>query len=100
MSDAFEALFDLIAVLFALGLSAYAFRLLRVFRGGINETSFKILAAAPLLFAAGELVDALNALDLVTDPSSVIHSTLEILFIVGLFAGFYTLSKAWRIEKR
>jgi hypothetical protein len=100
LADVTEALFDLIGVLFALGLSGYAFTLLRVFRGGINETSFKILAVTPLLFAIAELVDALNALDFVRDPSSIIHSSFEILFIIGLFAGFYKLSKAWRIEKR
>jgi len=100
MADVAEALVDFVAVLFALGLFAYAFKLFRTFRGGIMHTPFKILAPAPLLFAVGEFVDVLVSLGLASDPLGVIHISLEVLFIVALFVGFYKFSKVWTIKTK
>lgn len=95
----FEALFDLIAILFATGLSAYGFKLYQLFRGGIMEKAFQVLATAPLLFVAGEVVDTLDALELIDDPMGVVHISLEVVFIALLFYSFYLLKEAWAIKR-
>jgi hypothetical protein len=100
MADIIETLFDAGAVLLALGLSAYAFKLFRTFRGGIMHSPFRILAPAPLLFAAGEVMDIADNLGVLSDPKGMIHISFEVLFMIALFVGFYQLSKVWNVKAK
>ncbi len=100
MANLLEGLIDFIAVLFALGLSVYGFKLRQTFKGGLMEAPLKVLAPAPLLFAVGELFDVSDNLGIFTDPMGMIHISFEVLFIVALFAGFYQLSKVWNIKTK
>lgn len=100
MADIMEALFDITAILVALGLSAYGFKLLKTFSGGIMQAPFRVLATAPLVFVVGEAFDVLNNLGVMTDPEGIFHISFEVLFIIALFVGFYQLSKVWTLKTK
>lgn len=101
MVDAFvDVVGDVVAIIFTVGLIVYGFLLKRFFRGGMMERPFSILLLAPFFFMLGELFDILDALHVLVDPSGILHVLLEVVFIIVLFYGFYSLREVWRFKQR
>ncbi len=94
-----EIIVDSLVIFLSLGLSFYAYYLSRVFRGGIMEKPFRILALAPLFFMIGESMRLLEVTGILAEFVDILHSVGEGFFIVVLFYGFSLLSSIWRSKK-
>lgn len=94
--------FNLVIIVFSLGLSYYGYRLLSFFKGGIFESSFKILAPLPLIVVVFQIFDLLQYLLVKTSnvettylASQLLHMVSEVMFIALLFYVLNLFYKKW-----
>jgi hypothetical protein len=95
--DVLKLAIDVFGMVFALGMSSYAFLLSKALKGGMLEKPFRILALSPLVFVLGELVDSFEA---TSETLIVIHDVFEVAFVAVVFLGIlsiYTVWKRWQL---
>jgi len=94
--------FNLVIIVFSLGLSYYGYRLLSFFKGGMFESSVKIFAPLPLIVVVFQTFDLLQYL--LVKPSNVettyftsllLHIVSEVMFIALLFYVLNLFYKKW-----
>ncbi|MFQ5999779.1 MAG: hypothetical protein ACE5J6_03275 [Candidatus Bathyarchaeia archaeon] len=94
--------FNLIIIVFSLGLSYYGYRLLALFKGGMFESSLKIFAPLPLIVVVFQIFDLLQYLLVKTSnvettylASQLLHVVSEVMFIALLFYVLNLFYKKW-----
>ncbi|MDE1852803.1 MAG: hypothetical protein KGI38_03525 [Thaumarchaeota archaeon] len=94
--DAFAGALDVLKALLSLGLLFFAFSLYRIFRGGMMERGFTLLAVAPLFFFISEVSNAIKNFGYPFFQEKLVADSFEVAFLATLFAGFYFVASAWR----
>jgi len=94
-----DLVLHLILLAFSLGLSYYGFRLLKIFRGGLLESPFKVLVPSTLIFVVAEsfniLLDIWGIPERALLASHIINNILEIFLVGFIFLSFFLFFKAW-----
>jgi len=94
--------FNLVIIVFSLGLSYYGYRLLSFFKGGMFESSLKIFAPLPLIVVVFQIFDLLQYLLVKSSNvettylvSQLLHIVSEVMFIALLFYVLNLFYKTW-----
>jgi hypothetical protein len=94
--------FNLVIIVFSLGLSYYGYRLLSFFKGGMFESSLKIFAPLPLIVVVFQTFDLLQYLLIASlnvekayFTSQLLHMVSEVMFIALLFYVLNLFYKKW-----
>lgn len=102
MVECLRVSFNLVIIVFSLGLSYYGYRLLSLFKGGMFESSFKIFAPLPLIVVVFQTFDLLQYLLVKTSnvettylASQLLHIVSEVMFIALLFYVLNLFYKKW-----
>ena len=93
------ATFSIIQLVFASGAAAIAFSLRKTFEGGIFERAWRVIAAAPILYALGQAIELVQATQRESAAFESIASAVEVAFLVILFSGFFMFASAWGARK-
>lgn len=86
-----------VMIVASLGAVLYGVRLLGLFKGGLLEPSFRVLALAPILMAAVGVADITSFL--MSDGEllkEAVHPLLEAVFIVLLLTGYKKMADKLR----
>ncbi|MGQ9459919.1 MAG: hypothetical protein ACUVRA_01635 [Candidatus Bathyarchaeaceae archaeon] len=103
MTEWLHVSFNLVIIVFSLGLSYYGYRLLSFFKGGMFESSLKIFAPLPLIVVVFQTFDLLQYL--LVEPlnvekayftSQLLHIVSEVMFIALLFYVLNLFYKKWK----
>jgi len=94
--------FNLVIIVFSLGLSYYGYRLLNFFKGGMFESSLKIFAPLPLIVVVFQTFDLLqyflvksSNVETTYLASQLLHIVSEVMFIALLFYVLNLFYKTW-----
>jgi hypothetical protein len=94
--------FNLVIIVFSLGLSYYGYRLLSFFKGGMFESSLKIFAPLPLIVVVFQTFDLLqyflvksSNVETTYLASQLLHIVSEVMFIALLFYVLNLFYKTW-----
>ena len=97
-----ELLSEIVELVASVGLVTSCVLLYRFFRGGIMGQSFLFFSAASILFLVDRSITTLISLAYLTkEPYTIIHLTMETIFVVLLMVGFLQLYRNWmRVQHR
>jgi len=72
----------------------------KVFRAGVMEMGFRMIAISMLVLTIGRVFDLVSAIQPDNELANILTTVIGTAFSLVATYGFYLLYKVWRIEKK